>query len=249
MKVSESFYSVQGEGASVGVPAYFIRLSGCNLLCGGHMGSMVKDGRATWWCDSERIWKEFTEMSADNLLNKIQKEEQLHNIFNGNTHLIWTGGEPLLPQHQKDILDFFECFVEKVGPLNDVYNELETNGSLNTTEDFLSKMKQINCSPKLSNSGMPANVRINPSTIQMINNHEGGYFKFVLTCEKDMEEIIQTYINPFNIPKNKVIIMPGVDNRDDLSEMTRFIFEMTKKYGYRGISRQHILAWNKLCGV
>ena len=33
MKIAEIFYSVQGEGALVGVPSVFLRVSGCNLRC------------------------------------------------------------------------------------------------------------------------------------------------------------------------------------------------------------------------
>ena len=33
--ISEVFYSIQGEGKTVGIPSVFIRLGGCNLMCGG----------------------------------------------------------------------------------------------------------------------------------------------------------------------------------------------------------------------
>lgn len=35
MKVSEQFYSIQGEGIYTGVPSYFIRFFGCSLQCQG----------------------------------------------------------------------------------------------------------------------------------------------------------------------------------------------------------------------
>ena len=33
MRVNETFLSLQGEGRFTGVPAFFLRLSGCNLRC------------------------------------------------------------------------------------------------------------------------------------------------------------------------------------------------------------------------
>src|SRR3954470_23375151 len=33
LKIAELFYSIQGEGALVGVPSVFVRTSGCNLGC------------------------------------------------------------------------------------------------------------------------------------------------------------------------------------------------------------------------
>ena len=44
--VSEVFYSLQGEGSTMGIPAVFLRLSGCNLLCDG-----------AWRCDTIEVWQ------------------------------------------------------------------------------------------------------------------------------------------------------------------------------------------------
>ena len=52
--VSEYFYSLQGEGITMGIPAFFIRLTGCNLMCGGkgvEKDGLMRDG-ATWICDT-----------------------------------------------------------------------------------------------------------------------------------------------------------------------------------------------------
>jgi len=42
-KVSEIFYSIQGEGLNQGIPFVFIRFSGCNLRCE--------------WCDTKYAWE------------------------------------------------------------------------------------------------------------------------------------------------------------------------------------------------
>jgi len=58
IRISEHFYSLQGEGKTMGVPAIFVRLQACNLLCGGY--GTQKDGKlhdgATWRCDTLDVW-------------------------------------------------------------------------------------------------------------------------------------------------------------------------------------------------
>lgn len=58
--ISEDFYSIQGEGITMGMPSLFVRLGGCNLLCGGagtQKDKMLHNG-ATWRCDSIEEWQE-----------------------------------------------------------------------------------------------------------------------------------------------------------------------------------------------
>src|ERR1700734_1686691 len=76
MKVSEIFYSVQGEGILVGVPSVFVRTSGCNLRCA--------------WCDTPYTsWQpEGEERSLDFIVNQVESY--------GASHVVITGGEPMI---------------------------------------------------------------------------------------------------------------------------------------------------------
>ena len=259
--VSEKFYSIQGEGVTVGMPAYFMRLQSCNLCCGGPKASLLKAGKATWYCDTEPVWRQGTKQTFDQVIADWKEEGVYQRILNGQINVIWTGGEPTLPKHRKAIKQFCD-YIKLTEPASFMVNEIETNGTLDWEIEgfyFNKEVKevpgcihacihQVNCSPKLANSGMDAALRINPKAIQMVKNHHNGWFKFVISTEEDIKEFEDEFIKPFDIPASRVIIMPGVDNLADLPERTKFLFEMTKKYGYRGITRQHILAWNKTTG-
>ena len=78
MKVNEIFYSIQGEGPQVGMPAIFIRFSGCNLTCS--------------WCDSKYA-KDGEEISIEDIITKL--------LTYDCSNIVLTGGEPLI---QKDIV-------------------------------------------------------------------------------------------------------------------------------------------------
>lgn len=247
MNISEVFYSVQAEGPTVGIPAAFIRLYGCNLHC-GYLDPNTLNPNATWKCDTWTIWRQKTEMSNEILYEKINTLVPFEKVTNGIVHLVWTGGEPLLSKNQKDLNGFLD-FLENKCPPNHIYNEMETNGTLSLNDDTFRRIQQINCSPKLSNSGMDYKTRIHLDVLSQINLHPNSNFKFVISEEKDIEEIQKDILDPVGIDPRKVCIMPGVDNRDQLAERTRFLFELTKKYGYRGITRQQILAWDRQLGV
>src|SRR5271163_3836699 len=77
LKISEVFYSVQGEGGLVGVPSVFVRTSGCNLRCS--------------WCDTPYTsWTpEGTDLRIDAIL-----DEAGH--YDAARHVVLTGGEPMI---------------------------------------------------------------------------------------------------------------------------------------------------------
>ena len=66
------------------------------------------------------------------------------------------------------------------------------------------------------------------------------WIKFVISNEGDMEEITRDFITPLKIPANKILMMPGLDRRDNFHERTEFCLQMAKKYGYVGKTRLHI---------
>ena len=251
LDISEDFYSVQCEGDTTGVPAVFIRLRSCNLMCGGKDGSLMESGDATWWCDTEAVWRQGLQKPFNHLTDKWKDENILQWILEGRVNLIWTGGEPTLPRHQKSITSFLTWFYDNFSGNHgiNVYNEIETNGTLYIEEDLFESLQQINCSVKLQNSGMSAKRRIKQDALERIMQHENYWFKFVISTEECLKEIERDFIEPFNIPNDRILMMPGLDSQKNFHERTRFCLEMAKKYGYRGLSRLHVSAWDKLTGV
>ena len=268
--ISSDFYSVQGEGISSGIPSYFIRLSHCNLNCGisskmmaeirkrgaegledGEIfvGDLQRDGLATWTCDSTSQWAIRGEnMDFDYLLKRWEEQGIWDDIRKGNIHLIWTGGEPTMPKHQKAIFNFL-TYAKSLDHRTHFYNEIETNGTYVMEGNLFYSMHQINCSPKLANSGMTEKQRIKPDAIKRIMEHNNYQFKFVVSTENDIKEVFRDFIEPFNIPLNRVVCMPGLDDQADFHERTEFVLEMAKKYKFRGLTRLHISAWDKTLNV
>ncbi len=76
LPVMEYFYTIQGEGSFTGVPAYFIRLAGCDVGC--------------VWCDVKESWPAEA--------HPIMSVQQLVDLVIGapGAIVVITGGEPLM---------------------------------------------------------------------------------------------------------------------------------------------------------
>ena len=268
--ISSDFYTIQGEGISSGIPSYFVRLGICNLTCGmsraftnklmkeasledGEIfeGDLVKEGKATWTCDSTSQWLWRGEDKEFQYLIDRWKEQGIYDdILNGNIHIIWTGGEPTIKGHQEAIFNFMKYWAANTDHyLNETFHEIETNGTVVIDNDLWMIIDQINCSPKLSNSGMTEKQRIVPAAIKRIMEHANYQFKFVISTEDDVKEMFRDFVEPFNIPLKNVVCMPGLDDAANFEERTQFCLEMAKKYRFRGLTRLHIAAWNKTLNV
>jgi 7-carboxy-7-deazaguanine synthase len=159
LKVSEIFYSAQGEGRYVGVPSVFLRTFGCNFTCAGfgcapgqrsteaddiakniHLYDAFESLPLTsTGCDSYASWHPaFKDLSPaleideviDRMLSLTPNGRWLQD--NGNpVHLVITGGEPLLGWQKlyPVLLDH-----PKMADLHHV--TFETNGTQNLTADF-----------------------------------------------------------------------------------------------------------------
>ena len=85
-KVNEIFFTLQGEGAHSGIPAVFVRFSGCNLRCP--------------WCDTD--FTNYTPMTAEQIVKEVR---ELYDIPNERHKMcVLTGGEPSL-QVDKPLID------------------------------------------------------------------------------------------------------------------------------------------------
>lgn len=98
-KVSEIFYSIEGEGTRAGYPCVFIRLFGCQLHCS--------------YCDSRYSCdgNEYTVMSLEQILEQARSYDC--------ARVTVTGGEPLIQKDIEKLLSslsrYFEVNVETNG--------------------------------------------------------------------------------------------------------------------------------------
>jgi 7-carboxy-7-deazaguanine synthase len=100
LKITEIFYSLQGESNTVGLPTVFIRLTGCPLRCG--------------YCDSEYAFYGGERLGLDEILARVASYQP--------RYVCVTGGEPLAQRECLSLLTMLCDLGYKVS--------LETSGAL-----------------------------------------------------------------------------------------------------------------------
>lgn len=221
------FLTLQGEGPSMGLPAVFVRLHRCNLQCdwSGAGGSLC-DAAYTWDEQMPEYWSEHQQLTHAELYGEI--------VQHSCSRVVFTGGEPLL--QQRELADFIES------KLAGYCIEIETNGTVTPGERLIKLGVQFNCSPKLSNTGIPEKIRIRPQALEVFREYEKAFFKFVVCSVSDIEEI-QALQEEYEIPSERIGVMPeGVDT-ERLSDVMREINGGVLAAEYRLYPRLHIALW------
>lgn len=103
LRVSEIFFSLQGEGSRVGLPTVFVRLTGCPLRC--------------TWCDTSHAFSGGQSMSLAAILARVAEFP--------TRQVCVTGGEPLA---QKACLDLLTALCDRGYDV-----ALETSGALDVS--------------------------------------------------------------------------------------------------------------------
>jgi len=246
--ISEMFYSVQGEGVTVGIPAFFIRMTGCNLLCGGwaHAKDFKLHDGATWACDTFSVWKRGKRYTFEQVVDHLQQWKFLELTANQQAHIIFTGGEPLMKQ--ASLAQFTEWLVAKYNFKQYPNIEVETNGTFVPMRELEDVVSFWNVSPKLANSGMPYEKRINPDALAYFNSNYKAIFKFVVDREQDWSEIKQLVALGL-VDREKIVLMPAGSSTVELFSSAKWTAELAKREGVRMCPRMHVNIWEQATGV
>ena len=222
MKISEIFYSVQGEGSLIGVPSVFIRSSGCNLRCS--------------WCDTPYTsWKpEGEEMGIDQIVNQALGFHAAHVVF--------TGGEPLIAPQAKQL-------TEKLRD-HGLHITIETAGTVDA--DVACSLMSIspklsNSTPEGPFQAQHERLRINVPVLESLMRFP-YQLKFVVAVPSDMKEI-RELVAQLKAPPATVILMPEGTEATVLHERSLWLVELAKQFGYRFSTRLHVDLYGHRRGI
>ena len=222
MRISEVFYSVQGEGSLVGMPSVFIRTSGCNLRCR--------------WCDTPYAsWRPTgEERSIESLLTEVDSFPC--------RYVVVTGGEPMVAKGMPDLLAGLRAAGKHI--------TLETAGTVapeGAACDLASlSPKLANSTPSAEDISADwvrrhEQTRLQPEVLRAWMQHCDYQLKFVISQQADIDEaaaIVASIGLP--VPPERILLMPEGVSMEAMRERYELIIDTCKARGWRFSPRLHI---------
>jgi len=212
MRVSEIFYSIQGEGVLSGTPSVFVRLAGCNLSCS--------------WCDTKYASRdtEGEELTVDEIIRRVAEYPA--------RHFVLTGGEPM-------IADEIHCLAERLNALGK-HVTIETNATVapdGIRADLASLSPKLRHSQAKAGADPPWRLDVLRDWIDRYDYQ----LKFVVKSEGDILEVhellgmLERYV-----PSDKVLLMPEGVDMDTVRGREAMVAGLCKEHGYRYCRRLHL---------
>ena len=215
MVIAETFSSIQGEGTLAGVPAFFIRTSGCNLRCS--------------WCDTPYTsWRpERQRRSVRALLGAA--------TVAGLRHVVITGGEPLLQRELGDLTRGLAA--------NGHHITVETAGTLAPEFDchLLSvSPKTSNSDPDGRFRERHRDLRANLAPLRhLLARHPEHQLKFVVQGEGDIGEIL-AMVELLGVVRHRVLLMPEGRTAVEVAVRAPAVARLCMQHGFRYTPRLHL---------
>jgi 7-carboxy-7-deazaguanine synthase len=229
MKVSELFYSIQGEGKLVGVPSVFVRASGCNLRC--------------TWCDTPYAsWEpQGEDVGVAEIVERV-------GAF-GARHAVLTGGEPMIMPEIVELCDAIK--------IRGMHITMETAATVykEARIDLASLSPKLSNSTPLEREGgrfarAHEQLRISVPVIQrFIDTAPEFQLKFVVTDEGDLAEIRAILERLKGVRGEDVLLMPEGTDARTLEERAGWVSEVCKREGFRYCPRLHVALYGNRRGT
>jgi len=231
MRISEIFYSIQGEGELTGTPSVFIRTSGCNLRCS--------------WCDTPYAsWNpEGDDMGVDWIIEQVKKFPA--------SHCVLTGGEPMITRNIRDLAAALHAEGKHI--------TIETAGTVAPNGihcDLASISPKLSNSTPCLNQFDEATIkrheqlRLQPEILKEWITRYHYQLKFVLSDPADLTEITQTITSiGTSIPPWKIQLMPEGTDETTLRKRQSDLLSICQHTGYRYCDRLQIRLFGNTKGT
>ena len=222
MKISELFFSIQGEGELTGIPSVFVRTSGCNLRCR--------------WCDTKySSWTpEGENVDIEELVEKVCSYPA--------RHVVITGGEPMIAKDIKEFVDLLKQSGKHI--------TIETAGTIAPNGiqcDLASNSPKLSDSTPEKGEISEEWIERHDSTridYNILNEWIDSYefqLKFVVSRREGINEVkcIIDKIESDILPE-KVLLMPEGTDSETIHSRYDMLVNLCKENGFRMCNRLHL---------
>ena len=222
MKISELFFSIQGEGELTGIPSVFVRTSGCNLRCR--------------WCDTK--YSSWTPEGEN-----VDIEELVERVCSYPArHVVITGGEPMIAKDIKEFVDLLKQSGKHI--------TIETAGTIAPNGiqcDLASISPKLSDSTPEKGEISEEWIERHDSTridYNILNEWIDSYefqLKFVVSKREEINEV-KSIIDKIesDILPEKVLLMPEGTDSETIHSRYDMLVNLCKENGFRMCNRLHL---------